>query len=290
LRSENATISQRIQTATLDLYALDSKLRQVQSRLGTLSTQRERIARERRSVRRRLALSRENMRTARRRVAMLVHTLYEQQSNDPLAVVLDARTLDEAISGLDELSRSAKANEQVAASSREAQRALRVLATKLARQDARIRALEDAAASAAASLSATDRARRQYLSALATQRSLNDTQISTLEAQARAAAVAAPPSASQPTLAVYGARALTVTATGYATAGTTATGLPVGWGTIAVDPSVIPLGTRLTIPGYGEGVAADTGSAILGASVDLWFPTEGQARAWGRRVITITLD
>ena len=35
---------------------------------------------------------------------------------------------------------------------------------------------------------------------------------------------------------------------------------PVGWGVIAVDPAVIPLGTRLTIPGYGEGVAADTGA------------------------------
>jgi 3D (Asp-Asp-Asp) domain-containing protein len=52
---------------------------------------------------------------------------------------------------------------------------------------------------------------------------------------------------------------------------------------------VIPLGTRLTIPGYGEGVAADTGTAVRGNAIDLWFPTLEQANAWGRRTVTITL-
>ena len=66
-------------------------------------------------------------------------------------------------------------------------------------------------------------------------------------------------------------------------------GCPVGWGVVAVDPSVIPLGTHMTIPGYGEAVAADTGGAIIGATIDLWFPTVAQANAWGRRAVTITL-
>jgi 3D (Asp-Asp-Asp) domain-containing protein len=91
----------------------------------------------------------------------------------------------------------------------------------------------------------------------------------------------APPSSSGKTL--------TVSSTGYSLPGRTATGIPVGWGVIAVDPSVIPLGTRVTVPGYGEGVAADTGSGVHGADIDLWFPTLAQARAWGRRTITITL-
>jgi cystine transport system substrate-binding protein len=45
----------------------------------------------------------------------------------------------------------------------------------------------------------------------------------------------------------------------------------------------------MTIPGYGQGFAADTGSAVQGATIDLWFPTLAQARAWGRRTVTITL-
>ena len=82
---------------------------------------------------------------------------------------------------------------------------------------------------------------------------------------------------------------MTVLATGYSLSGFTATGLPVGWGIAAVDPSVIPLGTGFTVPGYGEAVAADTGSAVRGAVVDLWFPTVAEALFWGTRTVTITL-
>ena len=80
-----------------------------------------------------------------------------------------------------------------------------------------------------------------------------------------------------------------MSATCYILKGTTASGLPVGPGIVAVDPTVIPLGTRMTIPGYGEGVAADVGSSIRGNTIDLWFPTIAQAFAWGRRTVTITL-
>ena len=85
-----------------------------------------------------------------------------------------------------------------------------------------------------------------------------------------------------------GGRTLTVTATGYSLPGHTATGLAVGWGVAAVDPSVIPLGSRMSVPGYGNGVAADTGSGIKGATIDLWM-TPSQCAAWGRRTVTITV-
>jgi 3D (Asp-Asp-Asp) domain-containing protein/peptidoglycan hydrolase CwlO-like protein len=81
---------------------------------------------------------------------------------------------------------------------------------------------------------------------------------------------------------------LTVEATGYALTGTTAVGLQTQHGIIAVDPRVIPLGTKMSVPGYGDGVAADTGSAVKGAIIDLWFPTVQEALNWGRRTVTIT--
>jgi 3D (Asp-Asp-Asp) domain-containing protein len=83
---------------------------------------------------------------------------------------------------------------------------------------------------------------------------------------------------------------LTVVATGYSMSGSTSTGVPVGWGVAAVDPAVIPLGTHLAVPGYGSAVAADIGSAVQGSVIDLWFPTDAQALAWGRRTVTITLQ
>lgn len=69
--------------------------------------------------------------------------------------------------------------------------------------------------------------------------------------------------------------------------GITATGLMAGYGIAAVDPSVIPLGTRLYIPGYGEAIAADTGGAIYGDRIDLCMESYGEAMAFGRRDVTV---
>jgi 3D (Asp-Asp-Asp) domain-containing protein len=82
---------------------------------------------------------------------------------------------------------------------------------------------------------------------------------------------------------------LRVDAVAYSLPGKTAIGLPVRRGIVAVDPKVIPLRTRLYVPGYGPGIAADVGTAIKGRIVDLWFPTADEARAWGRRSVVVTV-
>jgi len=53
--------------------------------------------------------------------------------------------------------------------------------------------------------------------------------------------------------------------------GTTASGLSTGYGVVAVDPKLIPLGTKLYIPGYGIAIAGDTGGSIKGGKIDLGF-------------------
>ena len=58
---------------------------------------------------------------------------------------------------------------------------------------------------------------------------------------------------------------------------------------IAVDPSVIPLGTRVWVEGYGEAIAADTGGAIKGNKIDVYLPTDNQAYAWGRKSVTVKI-
>lgn len=58
--------------------------------------------------------------------------------------------------------------------------------------------------------------------------------------------------------------------------------------TIAADPKVFPIGTLLFIPGYGYGVVADTGSAIKGNKIDLYFETIGQVfEEWGKQTIEV---
>ena len=58
---------------------------------------------------------------------------------------------------------------------------------------------------------------------------------------------------------------------------------------VAVDPSVIPLGTRLYVEGYGEAIASDTGGAIQGNIIDVHFPTYDQCIQWGRRQVKVTI-
>ena len=95
-------------------------------------------------------------------------------------------------------------------------------------------------------------------------------------------------------------RVLRVVATGYE-AGPGSTGkrpgdqwygfTSIGWratpGIIAVDPAVIPYRTRLYVPGYGFGIAGDTGSAIVGHRIDLFYNTEQDAARWGRRNLSV---
>ena len=84
----------------------------------------------------------------------------------------------------------------------------------------------------------------------------------------------------------------TMEATAYAGDTITATGAtpvrnPNGLSTIAVDPSIIPLGSKVYIPGYGEAIAADTGGAIKGHRIDLFLNSENECINWGRRNVTL---
>ncbi|AIS51319.1 3D domain-containing protein [Thermoanaerobacter kivui] len=69
--------------------------------------------------------------------------------------------------------------------------------------------------------------------------------------------------------------------------GITATGIKATRGVIAVDPRVIPFGTRMYVEGYGFGIAADTGGAIKGNIIDVYFPTHEEVQKWGRRYVKV---
>lgn len=86
--------------------------------------------------------------------------------------------------------------------------------------------------------------------------------------------------------------ALSMVATAYTAecggcSGYTADGYRAGHGIVAVDPHVIPLGTKLYIPGYGFAIAGDTGGAIVGRRIDLGFDSVADAMQFGRRVVKV---
>ena len=95
---------------------------------------------------------------------------------------------------------------------------------------------------------------------------------------------------------VSGSKTLTMSATAYSTEangmGTySATGINLKQhpSCVAVDPSVIPLGSIIWVSGYGVSVAGDTGTAIKGNVIDLHFSTVAQSMAWGRRTVTVKI-
>ena len=305
LTQQNSAIASRSRAAVLTLYALDSGLTRAQGELASLRTQAAAIDRKAAETRRELAVAKRIFSISQRNLANRLRSVYEQGDSDPLAIVLGAKTLDDALTGLETEKAAAATDRAVVTQTRRSRDRYVGLQQRLAARAEKLRGLE-ASVSATASLLASAKAGRiSYLRQLAVQRKLNQAQIGSLAAQAQAieaqarriavehaastqtaAPVVSPAPAAPPG---PGGTTMTVTATAYTLQGHTATGAPVGYGVVAVDPNVIPLGTRMTIPGYGEGVAADTGGAIQGAAIDLWFPTAAAAAGWGRRTVTITL-
>lgn len=58
---------------------------------------------------------------------------------------------------------------------------------------------------------------------------------------------------------------------------------------ISVDPKIIPLGSKVSVEGYGTAVAGDTGGAIKGKKIDVFMPSLKQAENWGRKTVTIKI-
>jgi len=299
LRAHDAAIVQKSRAAVLGLYSLDQRYAAAQARVASLHHAATSLRQQREILGHQLTIARHGLRVSQQRLAVRLRALYEQGSVEPIDVVLGASNLDEALTNLDNLQRVSGQGQDVLREFKSARTATITLQRGLARREAALAAETRAAEAAAASLAQTVAARHAYISSLATERRMTEQRISTLVAQAQAAAAksatlarpAVQPvySTSTPAAVSSSGRTITVSATGYALPGHTASGLAVGWGVVAVDPSVIPLGTHMSIPGYGEAVAADTGGAVVGSTIDLWFPTVAQANAWGRRVVTIVV-
>lgn len=126
--------------------------------------------------------------------------------------------------------------------------------------------------------------------------SANKTRVASTTAPAASSTRVATQAASEPTSNV--ARTMTVEATAYTAycegcSGTTANGTDLranpNLKVIAVDPRVIPLGTKVWVEGYGEAVAADTGGAIKGNKIDVFIPNKAGAYEWGRKSVTIKI-
>jgi peptidoglycan DL-endopeptidase CwlO len=308
--NNSTPFAQAERSAVLELYAAESAVARARSNAAASHRRLAGLQNRERTLRRNARIVRQSQVVTQTRIASILRTLYEtDQQADVLAIAFGAESLDGVLEGFDSLERAAAFQRRLVDEAQERGAALRGALARLVRSrvlltsatsaaDEAARHLEDAARAKAGSLESIRRKHnlsRARVAELAKQAAAAQSTTAQLEAaaetQAGDAAVeaAATPPPAQPLPASDGTRQLVVDAVAYHLPGRTASGLPVGIGVIAVDPTVIPLGTRVFVPGYGSAVAADTGSAIKGLIIDLWMPTTAQARAWGRRTVTITI-
>jgi len=285
-------LGDRLHQALLSLYALDSQLQAWRTRVASLETASAALKERRLALRQQLDAAQASLKSGRHRLALEIRALYERGNVDPVAVVLGADSLTKGLTQLDDLSRTADQSRQIVAGTAAARSRLLGSQARLAAAERRLDRALAAAQEGEQKLAAAAAARAAYVSSLRSRERLHTTQVRGVETVAHEAqqksqqlqqGTTPPPPPSS------GKRQLAVSATCYDLPGRTATGMPVGRGVVAVDPSVIPLGSRLYIPGYGNGVAADVGGGIRGNIIDLWYPTYAECAAWGRRTVSITI-
>jgi 3D (Asp-Asp-Asp) domain-containing protein len=281
-------LGSRTRQAVLSLYALDSQLQGWRARLASLQRAAADLRKQRASLRSELGADRASLRIGRHRLSVELRLQYEQGNVNSLAVVLGAKSLSTGLDQLDALSRLASQSRQIVEAATAEHLRLVRSKRRLAAEERRLERSLTAARQAEGRLAAAAASRAAYVSSLRARERLQATQVRSVETQAQAAQQKSQTLQQPTTSAPTGKRQLTVSATCYDLSGRTATGMPVGQGVVAVDPTVIPLGTRMYVPGYGNGVAADVGGGIKGDTIDLWM-TPSQCAAWGRRTVTITV-
>lgn len=224
---------------------------------------------------------------------------YKSDDSGFIEVMMGSDDFSDFLNRVDMVQAIADDDRQLIESMRDSKQAVEEEIANLEQTEAELSGLVDSLNAAEQELLAAQAEQQSVLASIQSQRDLTAEQISQVQAQAASietnmASIQSEAQApgggdggsySPP---AGGGSSITVTATAYCLGGTTATGMPVGRGVIAVDPGVIPLGSRVHVSGYGDAIAADTGGAIHGNKIDVWLPC-GDAHAWGVRTVTVTI-
>jgi 3D (Asp-Asp-Asp) domain-containing protein/peptidoglycan hydrolase CwlO-like protein len=305
--ASSASLSGRERQVLYELYADDTAIARASDAADRATAQAAVIDRRLRLARTEAAFARNELRASRTRLASRLDAWYRQGAPpDAVEIFLGASSLSDALDELQlwhtatHLDRSVitQTTSARARFARAARRLAEAHAAAIARHDAMTAHVRDLVQARAERAALLDSLRRQDRAAAQRRRVLVLAKRAARAAR-RSAVISPAPIVSDPTplvqvsppagpAPIQSGGTLSVSSTAYSLPGNTASGLPTAQGVCAVDPSVIPLGTRFDVPGYGSCVAADTGSAIIGDRIDVWLPTLALADSWGRRQVTIT--
>ena len=187
LRTQQAILGDRSHAALLELYALETTLSAARGQVAALAAKQDELRRRQAATRRHLATATRSARASQRHLEELLRSLYQRNELDPLAVVLGAQSLDEALTGLDSLSRASRENVRVVERAKAARGRLARLAARLAAREGELAHVVAAAEARAGELEAAVSARRTAIAELRRRQDLTARELGSLEAQARSA-------------------------------------------------------------------------------------------------------
>lgn len=294
LEAQASELDASYNEALANLVAVDSEVDRYGSEIASASERRGQVQSDIESEQQRLNDLHDQIATQRAALEKRLCTTYKSDDIGYLDVILGAGDFNEFLNRVDMVTMIADDDRQLIEAINAARQTeedkLSTLSQKQGELDGLITELSDAQASlldaqaeqqsTVAGIEAEMQDNQSQLDALRAEASAIEDRMDEIQDSADEGGDDSPPPA--------GGTSMTMTATAYCLTGTTATGMPVGRGVIAVDPSVIPLGTRVHVSGYGDAIAADIGGAINGNIIDVWLPC-ADAYAWGTRTVEVTI-
>lgn len=222
-----------------------------------------------------------------------VRSMYINGTDSYLQVLLASENLSDFMSRFDMVTQVIKFDNQVIAKLKEKKQAIAKENDNLKLENQKLETLKTSNESTLSSLSKEIKEQKELLSkatekekqllAENTSRQLAYDNSKTFKGGTLSRGISTSPSYSQ----VLDMQATAYTGDGITASGAATTRDPDGYSTIAVDPRVIPIGSTVYVEGYGYAVASDTGGAIKGNIIDVFFHSESEASNWGRRSVKV---
>src|SRR2546429_6975349 len=163
LAQQNVDLSARAHSALLDLYGLDSRLARERAQIVALRIRSAQVRAARAAAERRLTIARRSLSAAHHALSLRLQQLYEQGDTDPVAVVLGAKSVSEALNGLDSLNRVAGQDKLVIRQTQSARHDYQAQTRALASRERQLASLAQQATQTALGLERSRAQRASYL-------------------------------------------------------------------------------------------------------------------------------
>ena len=278
-------------TTVRDVVTLDREIADLDNRLEELSSRSAGLSEEIENVTAEVDAGRVKLSAKRRALALRARSMYVNGRASNIEMLLSSEDFSDFLSRTDLVRKVTTQDAKMIESVRSASERLEASLAELGRKKSEVDGAKKDLSERKSRLEDARTERNLVLARAGEQREAVERRTGEIESKMRELN---PPRPSDPVTGTPTGRYLTMMATAYSPlepglSESTASGMRAQRGVVAVDPRVIPLGTRVHVEGYGNAIAGDTGSAIKGMRIDLCFDTLEEVEAYGWRVVRVEI-